>query len=102
MWRPFCLALFSFTGLSGKLWYLQHNCVGDTIVYQQDSAMIQLVIAFMSNYGSKQVLMKAQRIRCINASVNLILHNNPLDLSHYIHIWEVKFCWSLRTGKISE
>ena len=25
--------------LSGKLWYLQHNCVGDTIVYHQDSKM---------------------------------------------------------------
>ena len=23
--------------LSGKLWYLQHNCVGDTIVYHWDS-----------------------------------------------------------------
>ena len=26
--------------LSGKLWYLQHSCVGDTIVYHSDSDMI--------------------------------------------------------------
>ena len=25
--------------LSGKLWYLQHNCVGDTIVYHSDCDM---------------------------------------------------------------
>ena len=25
--------------LSGKLWYLQHNCVGDTIVYHKGSIM---------------------------------------------------------------
>ena len=27
--------------LNGKLWYLQHNCVGDTIVYDKDSNMIK-------------------------------------------------------------
>ena len=33
-------ALFIFRWLSGKLWYLQHNCVGDTIVYHSDSDFI--------------------------------------------------------------
>ena len=27
------LMAITFCSLSGKLWYLQHNCVGDTIVY---------------------------------------------------------------------
>ena len=30
----------SYRCLSGKLWYLQHNCVGDTIVYHWASNMV--------------------------------------------------------------
>ena len=31
-----------FHWLSGKLWYLQHSCVGDTIVYHWDSNLCDL------------------------------------------------------------
>ena len=31
-----------YTSLSGKLWYLQHNCVGDTIVYHWASSITLL------------------------------------------------------------
>ena len=30
-------AIITYRWLSGKLWYLQHNCVEDTIVYHSDS-----------------------------------------------------------------
>ena len=32
-----CWSSMTYHWLSGKLWYLQHNCVGDTIVYHKDS-----------------------------------------------------------------
>ena len=30
--------------LSGKLWYLQHNCVGDTIVYPYEKVILDLLV----------------------------------------------------------
>ena len=37
--------------LGGKVWYLQHSCVGDTIVYHWDS---ELIVAYMTLYGFNQ------------------------------------------------
>ena len=31
---------YKYCCLSSKLWYLQHNCVGDTIVYYLDSGLL--------------------------------------------------------------
>ena len=47
--------------LSGKLWYLQHNCVGDTIVYH--SASDSLILCFPT---AKYLFSgKAKKGRCI-------------------------------------
>ena len=49
--------------LNGELWYLQHNCVGDTIVYHYESNLIQLkLVAPTCLYMSP----------CLNEHENLI------------------------------
>ena len=40
--------------LSGKLWYLQHNCVGDNIVYHLDSHMFQTLMCRCVNNSTYQ------------------------------------------------
>ena len=42
---PYGWPSISIRCLSGKLWYLQHNCVGDTIVYHWASERIFMWVA---------------------------------------------------------
>ena len=39
-----------FRCLSGKLWYLQHNCVGDTIVYHRDSDLWCVILSDLCTF----------------------------------------------------
>ena len=50
--RILCYKTQIIPWLSGKLWYHQHNCVGDTIFYHLDSELVsyKVILVMMKTY----------------------------------------------------